>query len=103
LTLLDAVTAETPHGIEHSLADALASVQGAYALVTTNSPGGIYGICVLDETFVDFYDAEVAAMDVLISLRRQHPDAAVDLLCVSRRDAARMDFPDPSAQVYRLS
>ena len=102
MTLMDAVAIEPLHTAEHSLVDGLSEIDGAVALVTSDAPGGVHAVCVVDERKVDFFDAEVQIMEVLLAARREYPQAALDLLCISINDASVMER-EPESRIYRLA
>ncbi|NJD26978.1 MAG: hypothetical protein FIA92_01630 [Chloroflexi bacterium] len=102
MTLLEAVAHRDLHAVEHALADALQSLPGIAALVALPSASGTNAICLVDEAQADFFRTELATLDALVKVRRAHPQAVIDMLCVSTQDAERMEFADSGAHIYRF-
>ena len=85
--------------IDERLVEAARSIPNALGLAVTSSPRGVRGMLVIDERRGSFLDAEDLAMGRLVEIRRDYPDAAIDLVCVSTRDARTIDLRS-DARVY---
>jgi hypothetical protein len=98
MTLLDRIEAPLEHAtIAERLTDEFSSVPGAVALAVGQFTSGTRGVLVIDAPETDlFLDAEALALDGLVSVRRDFPESAIDLLCLTLADAARFDVPHES-------
>jgi hypothetical protein len=101
MTLLDRIHAPVDNGtITQRLRNELADIPGAVGLAVSTYPSGTHGIFVIDtEQPSLFVDMEEEAMERLLRVRREFPDSAIDLLCVSIADADRFNVP-PEATIY---
>ncbi len=102
MTLLERIKAPEDHAtVERSLVAALRLLPGAVGLAVAHYPTGTRAFFVVNEAGADFFAVEEAAMEQLVEVRRSFPDAAIDVLCVSRKDAAELSVSD-QATVYQF-
>jgi hypothetical protein len=100
MTLLERISAPEEHAtVERRLVGALRELPGAVGLAIAHFPSGTRAIFVVNEAAADFYAVEESAMERLVEVRRSFPDAAINVLCLSRGDAASMNVSD-QANVY---
>lgn len=101
MTLLERVTTTERSNIDDVVVDALRSVPGAVGVALTSGPAGTSAYLVIDATGDPFFDAEEVASERLIAVRQAFLDAALQLLCLTVRDAQLTDLR-PDARVYPL-
>ena len=90
MTLLDRIDAPQQHAtIAERLTDEFSHVPGAVALAVGNFTSGTRSVLVINAPQTEaFLDAEVTALEGLVAVRREFPEYAIDLLCLTLADAA---------------
>lgn len=103
MTLLERIEAPlSAQSVDQRLIATLGEVPSAFGIALEHGPVGSRAILVLDAQSDAFYDAEMAAMDALVMVRREFPSEPIDLLCISTQDAASFDLP-PRMTVYSFA
>lgn len=102
MTLLDRIEAPSEHAtIAERLTAELARVPGAVALAVGQFTSGTRSIFVIDaKGSRAFLDAEAEALERLVTVRRDFPESAIDMLCVALADAGNFNVP-PESTIYR--
>jgi hypothetical protein len=100
MTLIEYLEAPADRGtIPQRLAASLRTVPGALALAVSHWPTGTRALLAIDGPSDSFFEAESAAAERLFEIRRDFPDNAIDLLCVSAEDASTFEL-SPEATVF---
>lgn len=103
MTLLERIEAPlSAQSLDQRLIDTLRTVPGAFGVALAHGPVGSRAILVIDQSSSAFYDAEMAAMEALVTVRREFPSEPIDLLCLSTQDADAFDLP-PRMTVYSFA
>lgn len=94
MTLLERIEAPlSAQSVDQRLLATMGTVPGALGIAVEHGPVGSRAILVVDARADDFLDAETAAMEALLTVRREFPSEPIDLLCISSQDADTFDLP----------
>lgn len=100
MTLLERISApSSAPSIDTRLFESMRSVPGAVGLAVAHYPSGTHGILVVDARNGAFLDAEEAAMEGLLDVRRQFVDSAIELLVLPASEADTLDV-GPDVHIY---